>query len=140
MTTEELLKVHEVTCGKARQIMRVKNSDYSGGSGDPFSNFRISEMFNVPAEIGILMRCTDKFKRIESFVRAGTLQVKNEPVDDAIEDVINYMVLLKGVIEMRRKVGSEKKLADVPVVECDRCGAVMAHPKFLPDHKCVGVK
>lgn len=40
----------------------------------------------------------DKFKRIETFVRNGTLQVKNESVNDAIEDSINYLILLKGII------------------------------------------
>jgi len=103
MTREELLKLHRETCEKAYSIMEAKNHDYTGGSDDPFANFRATEMLGVPAEIGILMRCLDKFQRVRSFVANGTLKVKGESVNDAIEDVINYMVLLKGVITERVK-------------------------------------
>lgn len=103
MNRQQLLELHNATCGKAWEIMKSKNQDYAGGSDDPFANFRVSEMFGIPGELGILMRCTDKFKRIESFVRTGTLAVKAESVDDAIEDVINYMILLKGLIESRKE-------------------------------------
>ena len=82
--------------------MEAKNQDYAGDGSDPFANFRACEIFGVPAEIGILTRSIDKFKRIESFVNTGTLAVKSESVDDAIEDVINYMILLKGIIKERQ--------------------------------------
>jgi hypothetical protein len=101
MTRQELLDLHGTTCNKAFSIMEAKNADYTGGSEDPFANFRATEMLGVPAEIGILTRCLDKFQRIRSFTVNGTLAVKGESVDDAIEDVINYMVLLKGVIKER---------------------------------------
>lgn len=102
MNRQGLLKLHQETCDKARGIIEAKNRDYSGGADEPFANFMLSEMFGVRAEIGVLMRCTDKFKRIEAFVKNGTLAVKSESVDDAIEDVINYMVLLKGIIQTRK--------------------------------------
>lgn len=101
MTRQELLDLHGTTCNKAFSIVEAKNADYTGGSDDPFANFRATEMLGVPAEIGILTRCLDKFQRIRSFTVNGTLAVKGESVDDAIEDVINYMVLLKGVIKDR---------------------------------------
>lgn len=108
MTREELIAMHEETCAKARNVMRSKNVDYAGGSEDPFVNFRASVVFNVKPEIGILIRTVDKFKRIQSFVETGTLHVKNEPVDDAIEDSINYLILLKGMIVDRRKAMVKK--------------------------------
>ena len=101
MTIQELLILHEDTCERARETLKVKNNDYAGGGNDRFANFRGSEFFGVPMEIGILMRTLDKFKRIETFVRTGNLQVKEESVNDAIEDSINYLILLKGVIESR---------------------------------------
>lgn len=83
--------------------MEAKNHDYAGGSDDCFANFRSALFLDVQPEIGLLMRCLDKFKRIEAFVKTGTLKVKNESVNDAIEDVINYMILLKGLIEERNE-------------------------------------
>jgi len=103
MTREELFELHKETCEKCYEILVKKNHDYSGASDDAFANFRNSEIFDVPGEIGILMRCIDKFKRIEAFSRAGELHVENESVDDAIEDVINYMILLKGLIRDKQE-------------------------------------
>lgn len=102
MTREELLTLHFMTCNQAREIMSAKNQDYAGGGSDPFGNFRGALFLGVEPEIGLLMRCMDKFKRIEAFVNTGTLAVKDEPVDDAIRDVINYMILLKGLVEERK--------------------------------------
>ena len=79
--------------------MRAKNHDYSGGTGDPFTNFTAGEILGISGELGILLRSLDKFQRIRAFVETGNLAVKTESVDDAIEDVINYMILLKGLIK-----------------------------------------
>jgi hypothetical protein len=99
MTRDELLQLHFDTCKAAQAIMESKNQDYTCGDADVFANFRASAMFGVPPALGILLRITDKLKRVESFVRNGTLAVKSESVDDAIGDVINYMILLKGVCQ-----------------------------------------
>lgn len=103
MSREELLKLHTDICEKARGIMSAKNHDYAGGGKDPFGDFRASLVLGVEPEIGLMMRCMDKFKRIETFVNTGSLAVKAESVNDAIEDVVNYMILLAGLIEERRR-------------------------------------
>lgn len=112
MTREQLLSLHQNTCQAAFDIMEAKNQDYTGGSEDPFANFRATEMLGVPAEIGVLTRCLDKFQRVRSFVANGSLAVKNESVDDAIEDVINYMVLLKGIIRERQGEKAKAKIGE----------------------------
>jgi hypothetical protein len=88
--------------------MQAKNEDYSGATADPFANFRASTVFGIEPETGILLRTMDKLKRIQSFISKGELSVKGEPVDDAIRDVINYMVLLKGMIVEARNGGSSE--------------------------------
>ncbi len=98
MTIDELLKLHEETCNGARDIMRAKNADYTAGSSDPFANFRASEAVGVPGVLSILVRSLDKFQRIRSFVVRGKLEVKDESVDDAIQDVVNYMILAQGML------------------------------------------
>lgn len=110
MTIDELLAMHEETCTVARDIMRAKNADYTAGSADPFANFRASEAVGVQAELSILIRSLDKFQRIRSFVTLGSLQVKDESVDDAIQDVVNYMILLKGLIRERRPTTAKANL------------------------------
>ena len=111
MTREELLTLHDQLCEKAKGIMSAKNHDYTGGgNADPFANFRASLVLGVQPEIGLMMRVMDKLKRIETFVNTGTLAVKTESVDDAILDVLNYMVVLAGLVEDRRSAisGSAK--------------------------------
>jgi hypothetical protein len=98
MTKEDLLKLHDDLTSKAKEIMVAKNNDYAFGN-DPFANFRGSMFIGIPEELGIILRSMDKFKRIETFVRDGKLAVKNEGVEDAILDVINYMILLAGIIK-----------------------------------------
>jgi len=78
--------------------MAAKNQDYAGGTADCFGNFRAAKVLGTHPVIGLLMRCMDKFQRIRSFVSTGTLAVKSESVEDAIRDVINYMILLHGMI------------------------------------------
>ena len=99
MTKDELFKLHEETCAKCLNIMRAKNQDYSGGTESPFANFQAGEILGISGELGILLRSIDKFQRIRAFVETGKLAVKSESVDDAIEDIINYMILLKGLIK-----------------------------------------
>ena len=97
MTRSDLIELHKGLTEHDISILEAKNQDYAHGN-DPFANFRASEAMGVPGEIDILMRCIDKFKRIQAFVERGDLKVQNEPVDDAILDVINYMILLQGMI------------------------------------------
>ncbi len=106
MTREELFQLHQSMSAKGLEIMKVKNNDYAGSKvGDsPFENFRRSEVLGIPGELGLLVRVMDKICRIKTFVENGTLAVKGEPVDDAVLDILNYMVLLQGMIEERRAV------------------------------------
>jgi hypothetical protein len=98
----DLLQMHRELCEKARRIMEAKNTDYAGGGDDIFGNFRAAEFFGVAPEIGLMMRMMDKMKRMESFVQTGALAVKDEPVDDIITDLINYTVLMAGLVAERR--------------------------------------
>ena len=103
MTREKLIEFHRELCDRAREIFEAKNHDYCQ-DGDPFSNFRASIVLGVDPGLALLVRCLDKFKRIQTFIEKGELRVPNEGVDDAIQDVINYMVLLAGMIDVDRKL------------------------------------
>lgn len=103
MSLDELLKIHEDTCASGRETMKKKNHDYTNGSAGIFDNFKGSRFFGVHPAIGIMMRTTDKFKRIQTFVSQGKLTVEGEGVLDAIEDSINYLILIKGIIIEEQK-------------------------------------
>ncbi len=112
MNRQELFDLHAKLCAQGLEIMKAKNQDYAGkGDGSPFKNFENSEILGVSRELGLMMRVMDKICRIKSFIESGTLAVKGEPVDDAVLDIINYMVLLMGMIEEKR--GTQKLQDDI---------------------------
>ena len=96
MTREELFKLHKDTCESCLKTLKKKNHDYNPGVS-PFATFRASSMVGVTPVQLLLARCIDKFQRIISFDSGNGLWVEGEGVDDAISDVINYMILLKGM-------------------------------------------
>lgn len=71
-----------------------KNHDYGGSNNDPFANFRNSTIAGVSVERGILVRLMDKMSRISTLLDKEA-QVKDEAVDDTIDDAINYLAILK---------------------------------------------
>ena len=104
-----ILSHHETLCEQARAIMVRKNQDYASQS-DPFKNFRGAELLGVNPVKGILLRMHDKLARIANYIDNGTLAVKDESVSDCCHDLINYSVLLHGLIT------SQKPATPAPVV------------------------
>jgi hypothetical protein len=109
MNKQEYLKFHEAACRKMVEITKRKNADYTGGSDDPFSNFRqIGGLVQSEAviEIGFLTRMSDKMSRIGSFVANGKLEVMDESVDDTLLDLANYSILMLGFLTEKRQLAS----------------------------------
>jgi hypothetical protein len=102
MTREDMLVLHDYLCGKAKALMVTKNADYTGKRGT-FANLKMSELISIAPEKGILLRCLDKISRIDALVEGGELQVKSESITDSIVDVINYMILLAGLLQEREE-------------------------------------
>jgi hypothetical protein len=76
MTREDLFKLHSEICQEALELMRKKNNDYAC-SADPLS-------------------------RISTFLNRGELSLSNESVYDAIVDMINYSVILAGLLKDKK--------------------------------------
>ena len=85
--------------------MLKKNNDYTGGkkATDVFANFNSSTILNINPVQGLLLRVIDKIKRIYSFTNDKQLQVSDESVDDACEDIVNYAILAKAMLIEERK-------------------------------------
>lgn len=105
-TRPELLKLAGEMAADELEIMKRKNADYTAdpvGDGDPFANFRLSEVVGVDPMQGLLVRVLDKIQRIKCYVQHGGLSVSDETVFDAISDIRNYMVLLAGMVVERHR-------------------------------------
>lgn len=104
MTKIEYFEFAEDFFNRCIEMSRKKNADYTGGNEDPFSNFTSVEQFGIKTEQGFVTRMTDKLKRISSFVEQGTLQVKDESVQDTLEDLTNYCALFAGYLKSKQNV------------------------------------
>jgi hypothetical protein len=68
-----------------------KNSDYSGDN--PLANLKECENYGVPAWKGVLIRLSDKYSRIRSIVKKGSISVKDESLIDTLRDQAVYSLL-----------------------------------------------
>lgn len=102
MNQKEYFEFAEKFFAACIELSRKKNADYTGGTEDAFSNFTSVEVVHVRTEAGFLTRMMDKIKRIGSFVKQGTLQVKDETVIDTLRDLANYACLFAGYLESQK--------------------------------------
>ena len=92
-----LLVSLEQTFKKNLETAKLKNFDYAG-DGDPFKNFEMSRIVGVNPDRAILVRVMDKISRISNLLdREGV--VLDEKVTDTIDDAINYLAILKAMLE-----------------------------------------
>jgi len=78
-------------------LIEAKNSDYTSDD-DAFGNFREAEDFGVSPLIGVVLRMSDKFKRVKSYCKTGGLCVQDESIMDAFKDIIGYSVMACAMI------------------------------------------
>jgi len=79
-----------------------KNHDYAG-SGTPLCNFYKSNEMGVTPFTGVMVRLSDKWSRIESFMKQGILEVKGESVEDTLLDNAVYSLL--AILLLREEKG-----------------------------------
>jgi len=73
------------------RIHEAKDHDYAGDV--PFSNFRKSESFGVPAWKGAMVRMSDKWSRLCTLATKDAM-VKDEKFEDTLLDLANYALII----------------------------------------------
>ena len=107
MNIDELIKFRAKLWAELDSVAKAKGKDYSGAEGDTFKNLRLSELYGVPAEIGILIRVGDKYSRIfELLMRewkgGDGPAVKEEAIEDSLKDMINYISYILAIRSERK--------------------------------------
>lgn len=83
------------------QISARKNADYAN-EHDPFQNFRVCEALGIPAEVGLIVRMSDKLMRASNLITPGReAQVKDESILDTLSDLANYSMILRMYLEQK---------------------------------------
>jgi hypothetical protein len=98
-------------------IMQTKGSEYSG-SDDKFANFkRLAKMQDIPMEsiwLTYFMKHSDSLvsfiRRINKGESVTSIEATlSEPISGRIGDMINYLFILKGIIDEHRLMESLDK-------------------------------
>lgn len=77
------IDIHKAICYDLNETYKAKNADY----GDSFSELR-QEYPNA-----ILIRLTDKLKRLKTLMQGGQQQVADESIEDTLLDLANYAIM-----------------------------------------------
>ena len=92
MYKEQFIKKISEKLDKLEKTLIAKNSDYSKSGW--FENFELVEkLWITTAEKWILVRICDKISRISNLINQEN-QVKDETIQDTLEDLANYSILL----------------------------------------------
>lgn len=104
MNKVEFLEYHKQFCDNMRSISESKSHDYSGFQDSVFGNFEVVERCGIAAvEVGFLTRMMDKISRINSFVKQDVCLVTDEKIEDTLQDLANYSVLLSAYITNKKQ-------------------------------------
>ena len=103
MKNEVLFQTAQDTFQKCLNTMAAKNHDYAKDLEDALRNFKAVEFFKLTsAPIGVLVRLSDKFMRICNLVNTEA-KVKDEAIEDTIDDMINYLIIFKACLKERKE-------------------------------------
>jgi len=97
-TVDDLIRILQGTTTKLEKTLKDKSHDYTSANEDALSNFRSAKIIGVDPMKGLLIRVMDKISRIRTFIEKGRLKVTDESAIDAVDDIIGYMILLKGLM------------------------------------------
>lgn len=93
-------RLNELYTGNV-QISMKKNADYAN-ENDPFQNFRICEALGIPAEVGLIVRMSDKLMRAANLITPGReAKVTDETILDTLSDLANYSMILRMYLEQK---------------------------------------
>lgn len=104
MTSNELLKI--ITKSRERQdkLLEQKGADYTRHSPDRLSNFkRGAEAVGVSNETVWAIYAGKHWDAVMAFIKTG--KVESEAIEGRLDDLHNYLYLLEGLIEERKKGG-----------------------------------
>lgn len=101
MNKKELLINLNQTFVDCFNLATIKNSDYATDE-NAFKNFEMSTQVGVDPSRAILVRISDKLSRVSNLL-GKEASVKDERIEDTLNDIINYSAILKAYELSRNK-------------------------------------
>jgi hypothetical protein len=112
MTNVDFYNLMEGTFKECLSLAKRKGLDYTKGSPDALANFKEGgHALSVDPKVVCWVFMNKHYQAITNFVRTNG-QSQSEPIDGRIDDMINYLVLMKGIIH--EQIEFEKAKAELP--------------------------
>ena len=131
MNTKELNHIVDSTFNEINRLLKVKGGEYAN-SEDRLANFRRGAALTGCTPLQVLFIYMSKhYDAVASFVQtsaAGQVRPSSEPIEGRIDDLINYLLLAKGLL-------AEAGAKATPVKIRDPYAGVEASRKIGPE-KC----
>jgi len=98
MTNKAFYELMDRTFEQAKDIARAKGEDYTKGSEDALANFKEGgKAIGVSATDVCWIFMNKHYQAITNYVRTNG-KSESEPIAERIKDMINYLVLMQGLI------------------------------------------
>jgi hypothetical protein len=98
MTNKEFYDLMENTFNSAKLIAKAKGEDYTKGSADALFNFKeAGKAIDLDPKKALYIFMNKHYNAIVNYIKTNG-QSESEPIDERIKDMINYLVLLRGLI------------------------------------------
>lgn len=78
---------------KMTSIAMNKNSDYAGEK-DFLKNFKMARDLGIKPSLGVAIRMSDKWSRIQELLQKDSPSVVDEKLSDTLLDLANYSILM----------------------------------------------
>ncbi len=112
------------------ELLRAKSNDYAEG-GDAFLNFKTAaQIAGISPEQTLLTLLGMKMSRLTQLISKGKT-ARNESVEDTMLDIVNYIVLLRGMMKEQEK--SSPQTGPVPSSEHVLSSYSQSAPNLLPE-------
>ena len=103
------------TIENIRHLLVVKGGEYAG-SEDRLANFkRGAALVGVTPMQCLMVYMSKHYDAVSTFVRdeaAGKSRPRSEPIEGRIDDLINYCLLLKGLVREQSPTGAVEDLGE----------------------------
>lgn len=94
MTKREFFAFFDNVVSDCLELLKKKNSDYSGNNLDFLHNFK-NGIHSVSPSNAVMVRLSDKINRLSNLMKDYcVIECPDEKIEDTIKDAINYLIIL----------------------------------------------
>jgi hypothetical protein len=114
MTNKDFYSLMDITFKQCLELAHKKGADYTKGSPDALANFKEGgkEMGIDPKKVAYIFM-KKHWAAIVNYIRTGG-QSESEPIFGSIDDLINYLVLVKGLIKEEQDMRDSASVGPSP--------------------------